>query len=58
MGTNNGADVVNIRAGTRVNSTYKNNKEIGEGVYYADTTFGNYNTWIQPSIFINGYGND
>lgn len=49
---NNGADVVNISAGTRVNSTYKNSlKEIGEGVYYADTTFGNYNTLGYNQVF-------
>lgn len=40
----NGADVVNISAGTRTNSTYRNSlKEIGTGTYYADMTFGNYN---------------
>lgn len=55
---NNGADVVNISAGTSFNWNYKNSLvEIGEGVYYADTTFGDYNTLGYNQIFsTNGHG--
>lgn len=54
----NGADVVNISAGTRVNSTYRNSlTDIGNGTYYADTTFGDYNVLGYNQIFSkNGHG--
>lgn len=55
---NNGADVVNISAGTRPSSSYKNSlTEIGEGVYYSNMTFGDYNTLGYNQIFsTNGHG--
>ena len=56
----NGADVVNISAGTRVNSTYRNSlTDIGNGTYYADTTFGDYNVLGYNQIFSkNGHGSN
>ena len=55
---NNGADVVNISAGTRPSSSYKNSlTEISEGVYYSNMTFGDYNTLGYNQIFsTNGHG--
>lgn len=55
---NNGADVVNISAGTRTSSAYRNSlTEISKGVYYADMTFGDYNTLGYNQIFsTNGHG--
>lgn len=55
---NNGADVVNISAGTRPSGSYKNSlTEISEGVYYSNMTFGDYNTLGYNQIFsTNGHG--
>lgn len=55
---NNGADVVNISAGTTTSWTYRNSlTEISEGVYYADMTFGDYNTLGYNQIYsTNGHG--
>ena len=55
---NNGADVVNISAGTRPSGSYKNSlTEISEGVYYPNMTFGDYNTLGYNQIFsTNGHG--
>ena len=49
---NNGADVVNISAGTTTSWTYRNSlTEVSEGVYYADMTFGDYNTLGYNQIY-------
>ena len=48
----NGADVVNISAGTTTSWAYRNSlTEISEGVYYADMTFGDYNTLGYNQIY-------
>lgn len=49
---NNGADVVNISAGTTTSWAYRNSlTEVSEGVYYADMTFGDYNTLGYNQIY-------
>ena len=49
---NNGADVVNISAGTTISWAYRNSlTEVSEGVYYADMTFGDYNTLGYNQIY-------
>jgi subtilisin family serine protease len=48
----NGADVVNISAGTTTSWEYRNSlTEVSEGVYYADMTFGDYNTLGYNQIY-------